>query len=181
MSKCVTHHEACACREAEFAALKAELVSRREALIRSNAEMLEWRTTAQKYREEVFRLEASGTVQQRMRLAQEVESLKTSHELLLRALKDIWNHAGKWSSGSMPGLFAMCRAMGKVHEMADDALRSVDTAPCPECKGTGEPTRKHSDLAKRCEDCGGSGRGVDTAPGRSDSEDKPEGEGKKDV
>lgn len=29
---------------------------------------------------------------------------------------------------------------------------------CPECKGDGLPTRKHSDLADKCEDCGGSGK-----------------------
>jgi len=29
--------------------------------------------------------------------------------------------------------------------------------PCPECNGSGEPTRKHSDLATKCEDCNGTG------------------------
>lgn len=28
---------------------------------------------------------------------------------------------------------------------------------CPECKGSGLPTRKHSDLADKCEDCNGRG------------------------
>jgi hypothetical protein len=28
---------------------------------------------------------------------------------------------------------------------------------CKECKGTGKPTRKHSDLAQECEDCQGTG------------------------
>ena len=29
---------------------------------------------------------------------------------------------------------------------------------CPECKGSGLPTRKHSDLADKCEDCNGTGK-----------------------
>lgn len=33
----------------------------------------------------------------------------------------------------------------------------AEPIPCKECKGSGKPTRKHSDLADKCEDCGGSG------------------------
>ena len=29
---------------------------------------------------------------------------------------------------------------------------------CSECKGSGLPTRKHSDLSNKCEDCGGTGQ-----------------------
>ena len=45
-----------------------------------------------------------------------------------------------------------CVKFDKLYE----ELNKTDR-PCLECKGTGLPTRKHSDLADKCEDCGGSG------------------------
>jgi DnaJ-class molecular chaperone len=45
-----------------------------------------------------------------------------------------------------------CHKFDKLYE----ELNNTDRL-CKECKGRGLPTRKHSDLADKCEDCGGSG------------------------
>jgi hypothetical protein len=45
-----------------------------------------------------------------------------------------------------------CVKFDKLYE----ELNKTDR-PCQECKGNGLPTRKHSDLADKCEDCSGTG------------------------